>query len=67
MVRIDENVNFGPKTWIYQTRPIENVWRKKFTREAKKKDQLIRWIESKIKEFDTQFLENRESSVKQIK
>ena len=64
---MDENVKFVPKEInplnVPQARPIENfsiclaqkvyvgVW------EAKREQQLIRRIESKIKEFDTNFVE----------
>ena len=35
-----------------------SVWHNKFTREAKTEQQLIRSIQSKMKEFDTHFVES---------
>ena len=64
---VNENVKFVPGNInpldVPQTYPIENFWgclAQKFYAEgweAKKKDQLNRRIQSKIKEFDTKFLE----------
>ena len=66
-----ENVNFVSKEInppkFPQTRPLGNfgaVWHKNFTRKAKKKAQLIRRIESKMKEFDVNFVESLLEGVK---
>ena len=39
-------------------RIVGSVWHNKFTREAKTEQQLIRSIQSKMKEFDTHFVES---------
>ena len=62
---MDENGNFVPKEInlpnVPQTRPIENFWgcltQKVYEGgwEANMEQQLIRRIESKMKEFDTNF------------
>ena len=45
-------------------RIIVAVWHKKLTREANTEQLLIRRIESKIKEFDTNFVESLSEGVK---
>ena len=44
--------------WHVRLRIVGAVWYKKFTMEAKTEQQLIRHIESKMKEFDTNFVES---------
>ena len=65
---MDENVNFVPKEInapnVPQARPIENVWvslaQQVYEKgwEANTEQQLIPRIESKMKEFDTNFAES---------
>ena len=65
---MDENVKFVPKEInppnASQARPIENVWvclaQKIYEKgwEANTKQQLIRRIEFKMKEFDTHIVES---------
>ena len=65
---MDENVNFVPKEInlpnVPHSRPIENFWRCLALKvyeggwKAKREQQLIRHIESKIKEFDTNFVQS---------
>ena len=63
---MDENVNFVPKN----INPIENFWgclaQKVYEGgwEAKTEQQLIRRIESKMKEFDKNFVESLLEGVK---
>ena len=60
---IGENVKFkyiNPPN-VPQAHLIEifgTVWHKKFTRDAKTEQQLIRRIESKMTKFDTHFMES---------
>ena len=61
---IDENSNFVPKEINppnfprhVRLRILGAVWHKKLTREANKEQQLIRCIESKMKEFGTHFVQ----------
>ena len=72
---MDENVKFVPKEInppnVSQARPIENFWvclpQKIYERdwqEAKKEQQLIRRIESKIEEYDANFVESLLEGVK---
>ena len=68
---MDENVNFAPKEInppnVPQARPIEGCLAQKVYEgglETNTEQQLIRRIESKMKEFDTNFVESLLEGVK---
>ena len=68
---MDENVKFVPKeinppnvSRHVRLRIFGTVWHKKFTREAQTEQQLVRRIECKMKEFDTNSVESLFEGVK---